>query len=108
VIEFHSFVVTKMSSRDPSSGKSCLQRPAYLALVPVSFRAIEMSKSGFSASLVAVIVTAASGIKVPKPSAGIWPAPWLSGILVIRRSEDSIMVTPPSYFASGITAGFKN
>src|ERR1700739_3400967 len=26
---------------DPSSRKSCLQRPAYLALVPVSFRAIE-------------------------------------------------------------------
>jgi hypothetical protein len=51
-----------------------------------------------------VIVTAASGIKVPKPSAGIRPPPWLSGILVIRRSEDSIMVTPPSYFASGITA----
>lgn len=25
----------------------------------------------------------------------------LSGILVIRRSEDSIMVIPPSYFASG-------
>src|SRR6202007_1245057 len=34
-------------ARDPSSGKSCLQRPAYLALVPVSFRAIEVSKSGF-------------------------------------------------------------
>jgi hypothetical protein len=43
-------------------------------------------------------------LKVPKPSSGIWPAPWLSGILVIRRSEDSIMVTPSSYFASGITA----
>ena len=34
-------------ARDPSRGKSCLQRPAYLALVPVSFRAIEVSKSGF-------------------------------------------------------------
>src|ERR1700720_4713952 len=44
-----------------------------------------------SASLVAVIVTAAAGIKVPKPSAGIWLAPWMSGILVIGRSEDSIM-----------------
>ena len=32
---------------DPSRGKSCLQRPAYFALVPVSFRAIEVSKSGF-------------------------------------------------------------
>jgi hypothetical protein len=32
---------------DPSTGKSCLQRCAYLALVSVSFRAIEMSKSGF-------------------------------------------------------------
>ena len=28
-----------------------------------------------NASLVAVIVTAASGIRVPKPSAGIWPLP---------------------------------
>src|SRR6516162_4805472 len=34
-------------ARDPYSGKSCLQRAAYLALVPVSFRAIEVSKSGF-------------------------------------------------------------
>src|SRR5215469_1686444 len=33
-------------ARDPSSGKSCLQRRAYLPLVPVSFRAIEVSKSG--------------------------------------------------------------
>jgi hypothetical protein len=33
-------------ARDPISGKSCLQRLAYLALVPVSFRAIEVSKSG--------------------------------------------------------------
>jgi hypothetical protein len=29
------------------SGKSCLQRLAYLAFVPVSFRTIEVSKSGF-------------------------------------------------------------
>src|SRR6516165_7582843 len=34
-------------ARDPSGGKPCLQRPAYLALVPVSFRAIEVPKSGF-------------------------------------------------------------
>jgi len=34
-------------ARDPSSGKSCLQRLAYLALVPVSFRTIEVSKPGF-------------------------------------------------------------
>ena len=34
-------------ARDPSSGKSCLQRLAYLALVPVSFRTIEVSKSSF-------------------------------------------------------------
>src|SRR6516225_8827751 len=32
---------------DPASGKSCLQRHAYLALVSISFRAIEMSKAGF-------------------------------------------------------------
>src|SRR5215471_17475855 len=32
-------------ARDPS-GKSCLQGPAHLALVTVSFRAIEVSKSG--------------------------------------------------------------
>jgi len=29
------------------------------------------------------------------------PAPLLSGIFVCRRSEDSITVTSPSYFASG-------
>jgi hypothetical protein len=34
-------------ARDPSSGKACLQRLSYLALVPVSFRAIEVSKAGF-------------------------------------------------------------
>src|SRR5712664_603900 len=34
-------------ARDPSSGKSCLQRLAYLAFVSVSFRTIEVSKSGF-------------------------------------------------------------
>src|SRR5215468_9461049 len=34
-------------ARYPSSGKSCLQRPAYLALVPVSLCGIEVSKSGF-------------------------------------------------------------
>jgi hypothetical protein len=33
-------------SRDPISGKSGLQRLPYLSLVPVSFRAIEVSKSG--------------------------------------------------------------
>jgi hypothetical protein len=32
---------------DPSSGQSCLQRLAYLALVPVSFCTIEVPKSGF-------------------------------------------------------------
>jgi hypothetical protein len=32
----------------------------------------------------------------------------LSGILVIRKSEDSIMVTPPHYLASGITAWIGN
>jgi hypothetical protein len=32
-------------TRDPSSGKSCLQRLAHLTLVPVSFRTIEVSKS---------------------------------------------------------------
>jgi hypothetical protein len=34
-------------ARDPSIGKSCLQRTAYLALVLVSFRTIEVSKSSF-------------------------------------------------------------
>src|SRR5260221_7596177 len=33
-------------ARDPASGKPRLQRPANLALVPVAFRAIEVSKSG--------------------------------------------------------------
>jgi hypothetical protein len=32
---------------NPSGGKSCLQRLAHLTLVPVSFRTIEVPKSGF-------------------------------------------------------------
>jgi len=54
-----------------------------------------------SVSLVAVFVRAASEIKRPQPSAGIQPAPLLSGILVRRRSEDSITVITPSHFISG-------
>jgi hypothetical protein len=34
-------------TRDPSGGKSCLQGLADLALVPISFRTIEVSKSSF-------------------------------------------------------------
>src|ERR1700756_2739582 len=34
-------------ARDPSRGKSCLQCAANLALVAVSFRAIEVTESGF-------------------------------------------------------------
>jgi hypothetical protein len=34
-------------AREASGGKSRLQRAAYLALVPVSFRAIEVAESGF-------------------------------------------------------------
>src|ERR1700722_9651592 len=34
-------------ARDPYRVKSCLQRRANLALVPVSFRAIEVAESGF-------------------------------------------------------------
>jgi hypothetical protein len=34
-------------ARDSSSGKSRVQRLAYFTLVPVSFRTIEVSKSGF-------------------------------------------------------------
>ena len=34
-----------VSARNPPSGKSCLQRLANLALIPISFRAIEVSKS---------------------------------------------------------------
>jgi hypothetical protein len=34
-------------ARHPSRGKSCLQGLAHLALVPVSFRTVDVSKSGF-------------------------------------------------------------
>src|SRR6202167_5041837 len=34
-------------ARNPLSGKSCLQGLAYLTLVPVSFRTVDVSKSGF-------------------------------------------------------------
>jgi hypothetical protein len=38
----------------------------------------------------------------------MWPDPLLSGIFVIRRSEDSMMVAPLSYlFAAWITAGIQ-
>src|SRR3984957_20619969 len=42
-----------------------------------------------SASLVAVTVTAGSGIRVPNPSAGMWLVPLLSAIFFIRKSEVS-------------------
>jgi hypothetical protein len=31
---------------------------------------------------------------VPKPRTGIWPVPWLSGIVFVRKSEESIIMTP--------------
>jgi hypothetical protein len=34
-------------ARDPSSGKSCLERLAYLTLIPVSLRTIEVPESSF-------------------------------------------------------------
>jgi hypothetical protein len=34
-------------TREPSGGNSCLQGLAHLTLVPISFRTIEVSKSGF-------------------------------------------------------------
>src|SRR5512146_520654 len=37
---------TKIFARDPPSGTTFLQSLAYLALVPVSLRAIEVSKAG--------------------------------------------------------------
>src|SRR5580704_5690742 len=40
-------VFARYSSTGPSTRESFLQRLAYLALVSVSFRAIEVSKSGF-------------------------------------------------------------
>jgi hypothetical protein len=79
---------------NPSSGKSCLQAFTYFTLIPISFRTIEVSKSSFQGVSGRTIVAAASGIRVPKPSTGIWPAPWLSGVLVVRKSDDSIKRTP--------------
>src|ERR1700733_287297 len=54
-----------------------------------------------SASPVIVLVTAGSGISVPKPIAGIWPLPWVSGIFANRKSEESI-IEPRHYLASSI------
>ncbi len=87
-------------ARDPCSGKSCLQRLAYLALISVSLCTIEVSKSGRER-----ISGRGSGLgwvgnQGPQPSAGIWPLPLLSAILVSRRSEDPVMGTPPRYFVS--------
>src|SRR6267378_4272886 len=60
---------------DPSSGKSCLQRLPTSRSFPYRSAQSKCRNPASSASLVAVIVTAASAIKVPKPSAGSWPAP---------------------------------
>src|SRR6476660_5758013 len=87
-----------MSSRaiPPAASPACNDLPTSRSF-PYRSAQSKCRNPASSASLVAVIVRAASGIKVPKPSAGMWPAPWLSGILVILRAEDSVMVTPPSH-----------
>jgi hypothetical protein len=63
-----------------------------------------VSKSGFQCVSGRSYRHGCVGNQGAKAECGICPAPWLSGILVIRRSADSIMVTLPRHFASGITA----
>jgi hypothetical protein len=57
------------------------QRITYLFFIAISFSAIEMSKPTSSAVLVACLVATRSGIRVPNPTTGIAPDPWLSAIL---------------------------
>ena len=82
-------------ARDPPSGTFL---PATPRLPRARFRIAPHNRSVEirlpARTLVAVMVSAGSGIRVPKPSAGMWPLPLLSGILVSRRSGDSVMVTP--------------
>jgi hypothetical protein len=59
-----------------------------------------------SASLVAVIVTPASGMRVPKPTAGRWPLWLLSGVLFIRSSEDSVIAIRRQCFAFCVSPRF--
>jgi hypothetical protein len=62
-------------TRDPSGGKSCLQGLADLALVPVSFRTIEVSKSSFQRVSGRSYCYGRIGNQGANPSTGIWPAP---------------------------------
>jgi hypothetical protein len=76
VIGVPQLVVTKMSSRaiGPAASPACNASPTSRSF-PYRSAQSKCRNPASSASLVAVIVTAGSGIKVPKPSAGIWPAP---------------------------------
>ena len=89
-------VVTKMFSRAmfPAADPSCNALPTSRSFRYRSAQS-KWRNPASSASRVAVMVSAGSGIKVPKPSAGMRPAPWWSGIVVIRRSAGSGMSTPP-------------
>jgi hypothetical protein len=79
-------------ARNPSGGRACLQGPAYFTLVLYRVphnRTVEIQLPSLPWS--ALLVAAGSAIMVPNPSAGIWRLKWLSGILLVRKSEDSVM-----------------
>src|SRR5271168_558818 len=57
-------------TRNSSSGKSCLERFAYLTLVPVSFRTIEVSKPGFQCVFGSTDRDSSIGNQGAKPECG--------------------------------------
>jgi hypothetical protein len=86
---------------DPSRGKSRLQRLTHLALVSVSFSAIEMSKSDFQCISGRSDRPGCVGNEGAKAERGQLAAT-LSGIFVIRISVELVIVITPC--ASAIPA----
>ena len=87
---FHSFrgyedVLTRTSS---SSGKTCLQGRAHLALIAISFRTVEMPRPSFERVLVALIVVAASESGCESRATGISRLHY-EGILCSKSVGDS-------------------
>ena len=89
-------MVTKTSSRaiPPASSPACNTSPTSRSFRYRSAQS-KCRNPASSASPVALIVAVTSGIRVPNPSTGMWPAPWLRGILLVRKSEHSIMIWLP-------------
>jgi hypothetical protein len=92
---------------DPCGSKSHLQRLAHLALVAVSFRTIEMSKSGFQCVSGRSFRHGRVGNQGTEAECG-----HMAAAVVERHSHQPKIGrfrhgAPPRYFAFSITLGFK-